>query len=155
MKERIRTIMQDQHMSQQEFADFIGSSPATLSSIFNGRTHPSLKIYEQIVSKLPTLNPNWLLTGTGDMYNSAPSTPVATPLQSPEGVHEPMIDFDNPTPSAVSTAAVTPQQHGVRSTPSDYSPNIVKILDKEPRRVTEIRVYYDDQTYESFLPSKK
>ena len=31
----------------------------------------------------------------------------------------------------------------------------MKIVDKEPRKVTEIRVYYDDQTYETFVPAKK
>ena len=31
----------------------------------------------------------------------------------------------------------------------------VKIVDKPMRKVTEIRVYYDDQTWESFVPSKK
>ena len=30
----------------------------------------------------------------------------------------------------------------------------MKIVDKEPRKVTEIRVYYDDQTYETFVPMK-
>lgn len=30
----------------------------------------------------------------------------------------------------------------------------VKKQDKEPRKVTEIRVYYDDQTYETFVPAK-
>ena len=31
----------------------------------------------------------------------------------------------------------------------------MKFVDKPQRRVTEIRVYYDDQTWESFVPSKK
>ena len=30
----------------------------------------------------------------------------------------------------------------------------MKIVDKTTRRVTEIRVYYDDQTYETFVPAK-
>ena len=45
MKDRIKHIMEEQHMSQQVFADFIGLSPATLSSIFNGRTRPTLNMY--------------------------------------------------------------------------------------------------------------
>ena len=38
MKDRIRQIMESQHMTQQVFADFIGLAPATLSSIYNERT---------------------------------------------------------------------------------------------------------------------
>ena len=31
----------------------------------------------------------------------------------------------------------------------------IKNIDKPARRVTEIRVFYDDQTWESFVPAKK
>ena len=44
LKDRIRLIMEDQHMTQQVFADFLQLAPATLSSIFNGRTRPTLNI---------------------------------------------------------------------------------------------------------------
>ena len=30
----------------------------------------------------------------------------------------------------------------------------MKNIDRQPRKVTEIRVYYDDQTYETFVPAK-
>ena len=31
----------------------------------------------------------------------------------------------------------------------------MKNVDKPRRRITEIKVYYDDLTYESFVPEKK
>jgi hypothetical protein len=31
----------------------------------------------------------------------------------------------------------------------------VKVIDKAQRRVKEIRVFYDDQTWETFVPEKK
>ena len=48
MKDRIRQIMESQHMTQQVFADFIGLAPATLSSIYNERTRPTLGVVEAI-----------------------------------------------------------------------------------------------------------
>ena len=45
--------------------------------------------------------------------------------------------------------------HGVISTRPEIVREEIKIIDKEPRKVTEIRVYYDDQTYETFVPAKK
>ena len=68
MKDRIRQIMESQHMTQQLFADYIGQSPATLSSIFNGRTRPTLNIVEAIKKKIPHINTDWLMFGSGDMY---------------------------------------------------------------------------------------
>lgn len=147
MKDRIKRIMEEQHMSQQVFADFIGLSPATLSSIFTGRTRPTLNVVEAIKNKLPSINIDWLLMGHGNMY--------LTPL--PEGTEatqqsstEQMLDFEQ---SVLDYPGVTSSQ-GVRNTPSDNIPKVLKIVDKEPRKVTEIRVYYDDQTYETFVPMK-
>ena len=65
-------IMEDQHMTQQVFADFLQQSPATLSSIFNGRTRPTLQVIDAIKSKIPDISIEWLLYGTGDMYISHP-----------------------------------------------------------------------------------
>ena len=36
----------------------------------------------------------------------------------------------------------------------DFSACDMKNIDRQPRKVTEIRVYYDDQTYETFVPAK-
>ena len=48
MKDRIKQIMDSQQMSQQSFAAFLDISPATLSSIFTGRTKPTLSTVEAI-----------------------------------------------------------------------------------------------------------
>ena len=61
MKDRIKQIMESKHMTQQVFAQFIDMSPASLSSIFNGRTKPTLNIVEAIKRKIPDINTNWLL----------------------------------------------------------------------------------------------
>lgn len=147
MKDRIKRIMEEQHMSQQVFADFIGLSPATLSSIFTGRTRPTLNVVEAIKNKLPSISTDWLLMGIGNMYVSAVS-------DTSEGVQnatvEQMLDFD----STINDHPKTSFSQGVRATPLDSGQQLTKIVDKEPRKVTEIRVYYDDQTYESFVPMK-
>ena len=64
-KDRIRSIMEDQHMTQQVFADFLQQSPATLSSIFNGRTRPTLQVIDAIKTKIPNISIEWLLYGSG------------------------------------------------------------------------------------------
>ena len=158
-KDRIKQLMEDQHMTQQVFADFLDQSPATLSSIFNGRTRPTLNVIDAIKLKIPNINIEWLLYGLGDMYvtsNHAPQEKVSPPQQSAQ---EGMINFDtppSPTPNIrVVTAPTNVYQQGVKSTHPEYVREEIKIIDKEPRRVTEIRVYYDDQTYETFVPSKK
>ena len=152
-------IMEDQHMTQQLFADFLQQSPATVSSIFNGRTKPTLNIIEAIKMKIPDISVDWLIWGTGQMHTSPSQSPDTPSLPSQGSVVEPVINFDSPSSPVVHSHSETSRgygpQDGVNNTRSDYSRNDAKYFDKTPRKVTEIRVYYDDQTYETFIPSKK
>ncbi|MCH5308649.1 MAG: helix-turn-helix transcriptional regulator [Prevotella sp.] len=155
MKDRIRQVMEANHMTQQVFATSIGLAPATLSNIYTGRTNPTLTIVEAIKKKIPNINTDWLLFGTGDMYVSS-ATPVEQPVGLPTPSREPLLDFDTPaapTPSAA--IPVMQKPNSVKSTPQEIVKEEIKIIDKPSRKVVEIRVFYDDQTWESFAPAKK
>ena len=136
MKDRIRQIMESQHMTQQVFADYIQQSPATLSSIFNGRTRPTLNIVEAIKKKIPNISTDWLMFGSGDMY-----------LPQNEGLNE--------EETTQNGTLQTQNSNSVRNTRLDLERQEVKTIDKPQRRITEIRVFYDDQTWETFVPQKK
>lgn len=149
--------MEAQHMSQQVFADFIGTTPATLSGIFNDRTRPTINIVESIKKKIPDINTDWLLFGHGSMYKVADDDAEAVMVNSDDSqnFHESMFDFPT-TPSGIkNNVHAGAMSNGVRSTRQDLMREDLKNFDKPMRRVTEIRVYYDDQTWESFIPSKK
>lgn len=195
MKDRIRQIMEDQHLNQQNFAQLIGKSTATLSSIFNDRTKPSLDIVDAIKKKLPQVNLEWLLYGTPPMYiNKVEGAQAGASARGENGadedsldmygdavgvagtgasaavmggshggiggaggVVEPTLDFggsegsDSPTSPSLFDQ---PQTHGVKRTPKNIANAAVKYVDKPQRKITEIRIFYDDQTWETFVPKK-
>ena len=158
MKDRIRKIMESQHMTQQVFADFIGVGAATLSSIFNDRTRPTLNIVEAIKKKIPNINTDWLMFGSGDMYqadhdaDNVPSAP-STESQRPSSG---MLDFDSQaSPTPINVVSQYLNSNSVRNTRPEIVREEVKIVDKPQRRVIEIRVFYDDQTWDTFVPAKK
>ena len=162
MKDRIRQIMESQHMTQQLFADFLGQSPATLSSIFNGRTRPTINIVEAIKKKIPNINTDWLMFGSGDMYlaQNTPSDDLFSTADAPSDTHpidqNPMLDFDAAPQHAPQNAPQTAQNfNSVRSTHPEIVREEVKYIDKPQRKVIEIRVFYDDQTWDTFVPAKK
>ena len=169
MKDRIRQIMEAQHMTQQVFASYIGTTPATLSGIFNDRTRPTINIIESIKKKFPDISLEWLMFGLGDMYQSS-STPQSSPaveeentLFGPSMGQEATLDFDSQSSPTPQSSLIKPQNshptpsynNSVRSTRPDIVREEVRTVDKPARHVTEIRVYYDDQTWESFVPAKK
>jgi hypothetical protein len=93
-----------------------------------------------------------------DANNTAP-----TPLSGSENVVESMLDFsDNAQPSPEArpssfnfSVSTNNNSNSVKATRTNVVREEVKTIDKAPRRVTEIRVFYDDQTWESFVPAKK
>lgn len=143
--------MDSQHMTQQNFADFIGVSSASLSNIFNGRQKPTLNTVEAIRTKFSKLSLDWLMYGQGPMFKDQELTSSNNEANAPT---QGRLDFDvsTATPSHQQTAATAPQ-NGI-----DYAslpPNTpIKIIDKPQRKITEIRIFYDDQTWETFVPKK-
>jgi len=169
MKDRIRQIMEAHHMTQQVFAGAIGTTPATLSGIFNDRTRPTINIIESIKKKFPDISLEWLMFGIGDMYQQSP-TPSNDQVTltddggvSPRAGQEQLLDFDLNSSVAPQSPMFKPQMshsapssnNSVRNTRSEIVREEIKTIDKPVRHVTEIRVYYDDQTWESFVPAKK
>lgn len=152
-------IMENQHMTQQVFADFLQQSPATLSSIFNGRTRPTLQVVDAIKTKIPDISIEWLLYGTGNMYISHPQGSEEPILGGQMTGQEQTLNFDSSLPNTVNSSQnggfTVGVLQGVKTTHPEIIREEIKIVDKQPRKVTEIRVYYDDQTYETFVPAKK
>jgi len=147
--------MEAQHMSQQVFAEFLGLSPATVSGIFTGRTNPTLNIIEAIKKKIPDINTDWLMFGSGNMYRSVEDS-VQTVPTSPTETQESFLDFSSSPISSPRPVAPQPVfSNSVKNTHPEIVREEIKFIDKPQRKVTEIRVYYDDQTWESFVPSKK
>ena len=168
MKDRIRQIMEAQHMTQQVFAIAIGTTPATLSGIFNDRTRPTINIIESIKKKFPDISLEWLMFGIGDMYQKSPTLSGEQATASGDGLtpqmgQDQVLDFDANSSATPQSVNYMPQMghsapsynNGVRNTRSEIVREEIKIVDKPVRHVTEIRVYYDDQTWESFVPAKK
>ena len=155
-------------MTQQVFADFIGLAPATLSGIYNERTRPTLSVVEAIKKKIPNISTDWLMFGSGEMYVASPAsstspTSAGSMFSANDGgtngaqiVQNPMLDFDQPQSPNPQQGPQAPYYiNSVKSTPSNIERTEVKIIDKPQRKVKEIRVFYDDQTWETFVPEKK
>ena len=151
--------MESLHKSQQDFAQFIEMSPASLSSIFNGRTKPTLTIVEAIKKKIPDISVEWLLFGVGDMYANRQATATSQELPTPTS-SEPMLEFDFDDEAKHSRSEKNADQtvnsnNSVKRTRLENKENEVKSVDIVKRRVIEIRVYYDDYTFETYVPDKR
>lgn len=147
-------------MTQQAFAQYIDISTASLSSILNGRTKPTLNTVEAIRKSFPTINIEWLMFGTGTMFmaGKTPEPPIGGKEQLPKDDAEPALDFGmsdtDDKSDGKSTADDMSDYQSVKSTPNKNVIPAIKFIDKPQRHITEIRVYFDDLTFETFVSEK-
>ena len=151
MKERIYQIMQSEKMTQREFAQALGISPSSLSSIFNGHTSPTNYTVQAIHRQFPDISIAWLMFGEGEMMVSAADTSAdgaidkaakADQPESSERAPEATSSPDGFTMETKPAEAGAPSQVIIRET--------VKYIDKPQRKITEIHIFYDDGTFETF-----
>ncbi len=145
-------------MTQVKFASYIGMAPATLNSIFNERTKPTLNTVEAIRNKFPNISIDWLMFGNGTMFaNEDKENNGSSTLQENIG-GEQSLNFGEAHDSSENMQNISLSQRfsqggTPRNTPTQELAVRTDII-KERRRITEIRVFYDDQTWESFVPKK-
>ena len=155
MKDRIKKIMEMQRTTQQDFADQLKIAPATLSSIFTGRTRPTLAIVDAIKSRFPQISTDWLMFGKGDMLVKRDEE-----AERSDGENAPendlLIDYDSVSKTEQNNTDNSPVNQSVSNYAAksgDVAGFAMKSCEVKQRRITEIRVFYDDQTWETFVPS--
>lgn len=141
-------------MTQQTFANFIGMSAASLSSIFNNRTEPTLKTVRAIKGKIPNLSIEWLIDGIGSMYedDNTVGAAVLDNAVSDAGGHVADVNRnDTPDLFGVPSEQKT-QSYPVRQQVPQVVRPEVRYVERPQRKITEIRIFFDDGTYETFAP---
>lgn len=155
INDRVKLIIEREQMSVKEFAESINITDATIKHIINGRNNPSYDVMQKILSRYPYINSSWLIMGESEMYK--------------EGIIRENIDnsFGNgglfPDENAFSATERTDNSKNRKDLPlekhkkeSENTINKEVIYQKLPeRKVKEIRVFYDDGTYETFKPEKQ
>lgn len=150
MKNRIYQIMKKEGLNQKEFSETTGISPATLSSIFNGRTSPTLNHAELLHRRFPKLNMSWLMFGEGEMLESHDESDTNTTdrnsgeqpdLFASQGLDGTYVG-DDPTAFNFPSTGADPKIPVIRE--------VVKYIDKPQPKITEIRIFFDDGTFQTF-----
>ncbi len=145
--------MQKEEMTAAQFAEKIGLSPSSLSHILNGRNNPSLDVVMKIHKACNYVNLPWLIYGEGEMEWKAEA-----PKQEETGISG-MALFDE---SAFFTSEGTEERENRKEmapktpvyAPKEIVREEIKYIEKPARKITEIRIFFDNGTYETFRPDK-
>ena len=141
-------VMDREKLTAGAFAESIGVAQATISHILGPRNkYPSTEVILRLHQRYNDINLEWLLTGKGNMSNNPdhPKTMDSTILYSLRirKTWPKADETENRKEIALETSLKAPKEI-VRQ----------EIIYKErpPRKITEIRIFFDDNTYETFKP---
>lgn len=152
IKDRFKMIMDRERLTAGAFAESIGVAQATISHILGPRNkYPSTEVVLRLHQRYNDINLEWLLTGNGEMSNNKNET------KDNKGFDYPLF-ADNPENSSNRSKEIENRKETALEPPKTATKEIVKqeIIYKErpPRKITEIRIFFDDNTYETFRPEK-
>lgn len=141
--------MQKEGLTNAEFAEKLGISNSSLSHIFSGRNNPSLDMVMRIHKTCPYVNLNWLLYGEGEMEGKKKeiaSISMQTPISENTEITDNMLQDSKSIVENPSDNYVFP--------PKDTVTERVKYIEKPHPKITEIRIFFDNGTFEVFKPEK-
>lgn len=164
MKDRIIQIMRSAGLSNADFAEKIGISTSSLSHIFSGRNNPSLDMVKRLHKSFPDISLNWIMYGEGEMYstgnsgndkkqenheftqgnlwNETDAESHENPQNTDNGAF--YLDFRNEKPSEEGNQTI---QKPVKEE--------IRYIEKPAPKISEIRIFYDNGTFEVFKPENK
>lgn len=150
-KERMEFLIKHLGVSNVEFAAKTGIAPATLSHITSGRSKPTLTILRGIIAGYPELNPEWVLMGTGTMYKDTAKSQIENTSKEVEaGLGD--VDLFSALDSEIKSHQKENRNGQGFSTEEVVKATVAAMsaAHSQPRKVVEIRVFFDDGTYQEF-----
>ncbi len=184
MVDRIRLIMEYAKLSQQDFAARIEISAASLSGILTGRSQPTNKHVMGIHRAFPEINVNWLMFGEGNMLASKEASESSDGENANGNLSLDFSDMGAVSEATVRDNASLPlgtnQAVGESVNGAGFANNGMAgaaygkgrdvrgsgriggnpsvggmLVENDGRKIKEIRVFFSNGTYESFVPSNK
>lgn len=145
-------IIENEDLTQVQFSEITGIKTSTLSHVLTGRNNASPEVLDKILMAYPQYSKHWLIDGVGQMleteYQDSKKKMIAN--QQTSNIH-PLFN------QGVSQRDESKGQEAASKDGDDIS----KIQHFEStksvhanRSISKIIVYYDDQTFETFIREK-
>lgn len=176
MKERLIQLLDLEQLTPSKFADIIGVQRSSVSHVISERNKPSFDFIQKTLKAFPGLNAEWLILGEGSMYEQmgrgvsgnlfgSAVDPVQASFdgdikkETQEEVEKMDSELTYPSHSAPQSEDRT-QETSEKMTadrerePAENESNVkIQELSKE-KKVVQVMVFYEDDTFRSFKPSQ-
>ena len=172
MKERLGQLLDMEQLSPSKFADIIGVQRSSVSHVISERNKPSFDFIQKTLKAFPGLNADWLILGKGSMYEKMgrgvsgnlfdpPAEPIKASLPDDIPVEDKSAaQIDDQSKGQIDDFAQSIDEYTQLKEPGvvQQGPEVAaqaETTELDPaKRVVQVMVFYDDDTFKSFNPSQ-
>ncbi|MDE5642536.1 MAG: helix-turn-helix domain-containing protein [Muribaculaceae bacterium] len=156
---RLKQYIDYTGLQNSQVADMAGIPRPTLSQLLTGRNKKvSNELIEKLHQAFPALNVLWLLFGDGDMETDA-NTQFSARQNCDFSEEKTAHDAENMANSSASLNDFDPMAEISKKIENKFTtetePQEVQAVISSGRRVQSIMVFYSDNSFEVFEPSRK
>lgn len=156
MREKLLKLMKSQKLSSSRLAEILEIQPSSISHILSGRNKPSFDFLVKILRRFPTLNPDWLLLDSDQMYRTSDElTPISTPQT------EMQLTSQNSTNAATATRTESQEKPTANTNqnstnrPINAEATLANLSTANGPSIERVIVLYSDKSFEAFNISSK
>ena len=153
--QRLRYMMESLGMTAKTFAEQAGIPPATFSQTLENRNKPSLSTLLKIANGFPEWNPTWIILGQGEERIEISQNKKGFFLEKNFGERlDTSVFKQNTNQKGWENGAekVAPSREISEELISKVvSETLLQQSSTEKRSITEIRVFYSDGSFETFV----
>ena len=150
MREKLLKLMKSEKLSSSRLAEILEIQPSSISHILSGRNKPSFDFLVKILRRFPTLNPDWLLLDSNQMYRQSDESAALNENQviAPIATSTIQISSSEHRPNNCSISSTVPNNDSTkRTTPIDLPFDNNQHVNKPIERII---VLYSDKSFEAF-----
>lgn len=150
MREKLLKLMKYEKLSSSRLAEILEIQPSSISHILSGRNKPSFDFLVKILRRFPTLNPDWLLLDSDQMYRQSDESAALKDNQVIAPISTSTIQADSSEHrqnNSSNDSSVANNNSTKRTTPTELPFTNNQNVNKTIERVI---VLYSDKSFEAF-----
>jgi transcriptional regulator with XRE-family HTH domain len=158
MKERLLQLLDLEHLTPSKFADLIGVQRSSVSHVISGRNNPSFDFIQKTLKAFPGLKADWLMLGEGPVYEQM-GRDYSGNLFEKSGINEGKMEEASGGELSPNlrdrgeTLGFEPAGEKKVDLPAKgeaaFKPEVAK-----DRKIVQVMILYDDDTFSTFKPSQ-
>lgn len=150
MREKLLKLMKYEKLSSSRLAEILEIQPSSISHILSGRNKPSFDFLVKILRRFPTLNPDWLLLDSDQMYRQCDESAALKDNQVIAPISTSIIQAgssEHRQNNSSNDSSVANNNSTKRTTPTELpfanNQNVNKTIER-------VIVLYSDKSFEAF-----